>query len=63
MPGANPTTFEFTATPPALYYAEGKSWRLGVKMAPTPMLDLALFVPRHEVGAYASLKIWSVFQC
>jgi hypothetical protein len=30
--------------------------RLPEKLAPTLVLDLALFVPRHKVGAYASFK-------
>jgi hypothetical protein len=34
-----------------------KSWHLGTKLAPTLVLDLALLVPRREVGAYVSFKI------
>jgi hypothetical protein len=33
------------------FRAYRKSWRLGAKWVPTPMLDLALFAPRPEVGA------------
>jgi hypothetical protein len=30
------------------------------KLAPRPMLDLALFAPRHKVGAYANVGFGSV---
>jgi hypothetical protein len=33
------------------FRAHGKSWRLGGKLAPTPILGKALFVPRRKVGA------------
>jgi hypothetical protein len=41
------------------FRAYGKSWRLGAKLAPTPMLDSALFAPRRKVGAYARVGAYA----
>jgi hypothetical protein len=35
-----------------------KSWCLCVKLAPMPTLDLPLFAPRSEVGAYILGASW-----
>jgi hypothetical protein len=34
------------------FCAYRKSWHLGAKLAPAPMLDLALFAPRRELAPW-----------